>query len=374
VASSPATPESARIPPSGWTPFIRLYVVAATFALTLAFWSALGRIITLMIIGTFATIALDAGIRTLQRQGLSRRIASFIVLGSGVGVFLAGALFGIPAAIRQLDALLRATPRIVRDVTSSDLWESIQEHSGASDNLARAAQTFVESAPSLVGSVVSSTVGTVFNLLMVALAVLFLLSSGSRPLTLLVRIVPGIVDDRAWDVVAEIYESIGRYVIGAIVQATIAGVTIAGMLMIVDVPYAIALGIITFFWDFIPMIGSTIAAIPCVAVALASQGVGTAVFVGIFIIVFTQVENGILQPRIQGGAAKLPGAAIFFSVLVGGTLFGIPGAILAVPAASVVATILTHWFEHRGVATLQPPRLFDSTGSIIRNRVPETDT
>lgn len=334
--------------------------------MTLAFWSAFGRIIGIIIVGAFVTIALDAGIRTLQRIGLGRRTATAMVLGSGVSIFAAGALFAIPEAIRQLNALIRATPHIVREVARTDLWQSLEEHAGASNRMLRASQKLVESAPSIVSSTIGSTIGTVLNLVMVLLSVLFLLSSGSRPLTLLVRIAPGIVTDRAWDVVAEIYESIGRYVIGAIAQATIAGITVGVMLAIVDVPYAIALGIITFFWDFIPMIGSTIAGIPCVAVALASQGVGTAVFVAIFIIVFTQIENSVLQPRIQGGAAKIPPAAIFFSVLVGSALFGIAGAILAIPAASVVATILHHWFEHKGVADLQPPQLFDEHGRVIR--------
>jgi predicted PurR-regulated permease PerM len=340
--------------------------VASVFALTIAFWTSLSRVIGILVLASFVTIALDAAIRTLQRQGIPRRLAAFLVLGTITSAGILGLLYVVPGAVRQLDQLVRASPRIVGQVADTSAWGWISQQSGAGDSLLRAAQAIVAGAPSLVGSTVTGVVGTAFNLFMVAFAVAFLLASGNRPLTLLVRIFPGLATARAWDVVAETYESIGRYVIGAIIQATIAGITVAVMLTVVDVPYAIALGIITFFWDFIPMIGSTIAAIPCVAVALVAQGTGTAVFVAIFIILFTQVENSILQPRIQGGAANIPGAAIFFSVLVGGTLFGIVGAILAVPAASVVKTVLDHWFEHRGVADLEPPVLFDSDGHVVR--------
>jgi predicted PurR-regulated permease PerM len=279
---------------------------------------------------------------------------------------LAGLLIGIPVIHRELRAMTKATPGLARDLAQTDAWQWLNENTGIGDGLIRGAQSFVTSAPSLLTSLISTTVGTIFNLAMITLAVLFLLSSGSKAVTLMVRIAPGLATARGWDVVAETYQSIGRYVIGAVAQATIAGVVVALMLTLVDVPYAIALGLVTFFWDFIPMIGSTIAAIPCVIVAYGSQGLETAIFVGIFITAFTQVENSILQPRIQGGAASLPGAAIFFSVLVGGSLFGIAGAILAVPAASVISTILQHWFEHRGVATLEPPVLFDERGHVLR--------
>lgn len=352
---------------SDWRPFLQLYVAASAFALSVAFWTSLSKVLGILVVAAFMAVALDAGIRTLQRLGLPRKIATLSLLGSGVVMVLAGLLIALPAIHREFLSLTRATPGVARNLANSDAWQWLSENTGAGDGLIRAAQSFVTSAPGILTTVISATVGTVFNLAMITLAVLFLLSSGSKSVTLMVRIAPGLATARGWDVVAETYQSIGRYVIGAVAQATIAGVVVAVMLTLVDVPFAIALGLVTFFWDFIPMIGSTIAAIPCVIVAYGSQGLETAIFVGIFITAFTQVENSILQPRIQGGAASLPGAAIFFSVLIGGTLFGISGAILAVPAASVISTILQHWFEHRGVATLEPPVLFDERGHVVRN-------
>lgn len=350
-----------------------LYLAAGTFALTAAYWTAISRVLGIVFIAAFAAIAIDRGVRALQRLGLSRRVATVVALGSLGGVVLAFLLVALPEAATQLAALGRAAPSMGREMANSDAWEAIFGRAEVSDGVVAAAQRFLTSAPSLVGGFFSTLVGTIFQFGMAVLAAVFLLISGRQVLTLLVRAVPTLAQERPWDVIGEIHDSIGRYVVGATIQATIAGITVALMLYVVSVPYAIALGLVTFFWDFIPMIGSTIAAIPCVIVALATQGVGTAVFVGVFITVFTQIENSIIQPSIQGSKAKLPGAAIFFSVLIGGALFGIVGAIFAVPATSVIATVLRHWFEHRGTDKLVAPPLFDEHGRVIRRREASAD-
>jgi predicted PurR-regulated permease PerM len=133
-----------------------------------------------------------------------------------------------------------------------------------------------------------------------------------------------------------------------------------------SVPYIIVLGLFTFVLNFIPMVGATIGAIPAIAVVFFTNGAWAAAVVTAFIVVYQQLENSIIQPRIQGKVVNLPPIAIFFSVFIGSNIFGVIGALFAVPVASVIAIILDHWFAHTGRMSIEPPRLFDENGYVIR--------
>ncbi len=130
----------------------------------------------------------------------------------------------------------------------------------------------------------------------------------------------------------------------AIVSAVDAGFIGLG-LIVLGVPLWPVLAVITFFAGFIPIIGAFTAGALAVTVALVSNGLTNALLVLLLVVAVQQIEGNVLQPILQSKAMGLHAAVVLLSVAVGGTLFGIVGAFLAVPVAAVAAVFLGYWAE-----------------------------
>jgi predicted PurR-regulated permease PerM len=137
----------------------------------------------------------------------------------------------------------------------------------------------------------------------------------------------------------DIYRTVGGYVTGNIVISLIAGASITVVLLIMGVPYAVALGLIVAFLDLIPLAGATLAGvIVCVVAFLHTIPAGIVVLV--FFVVYQQLENHFLQPVIYGRTVQLSPLAVLVSVLVGAELAGILGALAAIPVAGTLQVLV----------------------------------
>jgi predicted PurR-regulated permease PerM len=116
-------------------------------------------------------------------------------------------------------------------------------------------------------------------------------------------------------------------------------------LLILQVPLAAALAVLTFFAGFVPIVGAVVAGALAALVALVSNGPTTALLVVALVILVQQLESNVLQPFLQGRSLRLHAAVVLLSITAGGTLFGIAGAFLAVPVAAMVATVLRYLSE-----------------------------
>ena len=157
--------------------------------------------------------------------------------------------------------------------------------------------------------------------------------------------------------------AVGNYVAGAIAQATIAGITTFIVLSILGVPFAAPLSVVVFFFDLIPLVGATIAAIVVGLVTVfVNFPTATIVWV-IWAVIYQQVENNVIQPQIQKRALDIHPFVVLVSVLFGSALFGVAGALLAIPvAASGQIAVLEWWrFRHGEPA---PPAPLDAPGTL----------
>ena len=146
---------------------------------------------------------------------------------------------------------------------------------------------------------------------------------------------------------SRIANAIGNYVGGALLQATIAGLSSFLVLEILGVPFAGPLAVVIFVFDLIPVIGPTIGAI-LVGIVTAFVNFPVALIVwAIFAIVYQQVENYLIQPQIQRRATKIEAFIVLVAVLFGSTLFGVLGAILAIPAAASIQIAVQEYREYR---------------------------
>ena len=143
-------------------------------------------------------------------------------------------------------------------------------------------------------------------------------------------------DDRWLDVWERVTTSISRWAIGVVVIAMIAGTTQGMTAWLLGSSYAIALGVIAGLLDMIPNIGATIAGFILVPTLWAEEGVTAAIIMLIVVLVYQQVENNILTPKIQGKAVELSGFFIIVAVTLFGALLGVLGALTAVPLAATI--------------------------------------
>ena len=137
----------------------------------------------------------------------------------------------------------------------------------------------------------------------------------------------------------EALQKIGGYVSGNILTSLIAGVTALIALAIIGLPFAVALAMWVAVADLIPAVGATLGAIPAVIVAFFSS-TGDGVFTLIFFIVYQQLENYVVVPRVMREAVDLSPAAVIVSTLIGGSLAGFAGALLALPLAAAIKVVV----------------------------------
>jgi predicted PurR-regulated permease PerM len=152
----------------------------------------------------------------------------------------------------------------------------------------------------------------------------------------------------------DIYRQIGGYVTGNLVISLIAGGLTTIVLLILGVPYAVALGLIVAILDLIPLAGATIAAIIIAAVAFLHTIVAGIVVV-VFFVIYQQVENHILQPLVYHRTVALSPLAILISVLVGAEVAGVLGALAAIPVAGAIQVLIVDYLRaHRERKAAKP--------------------
>jgi predicted PurR-regulated permease PerM len=190
-------------------------------------------------------------------------------------------------------------------------------------------------------------VSSIFAGVTILILSVFMVASGPRWIESFIRMQRPEHAERIERTLRKIATAVGNYVGGALLQATIAGLASFVMLTILGVPFAGPLAVVIFVFDLIPVIGATIGAV-LVGIVTAFVNFPIALIIWIvFAIVYQQVENYVIQPQIQKRATKVEAFIILVAVLFGSTLFGILGAILAVPIAASIQIGVTEYREYR---------------------------
>jgi predicted PurR-regulated permease PerM len=159
--------------------------------------------------------------------------------------------------------------------------------------------------------------------------------------------------------------AVGNYVLGALVQATIAGVSAYIVLLAIGAPSPAALAVVVFLLDLIPLIGATIGAVVVGIVTLFGDIPLDPIVWTVYSVFYQQVENNVIQPRIQARAVQLEPFLVIVSVLFGSALFGLPGALLAIPVAASIQIAVREYLLFRRdprAALIAEPKATDPEG------------
>jgi predicted PurR-regulated permease PerM len=181
----------------------------------------------------------------------------------------------------------------------------------------------------------------------IAFMTFFMILEGPAWLDRFYSLLPPESEARWRDVGRRVAQTVSGYVTGNLLISVIAGTSTSIVLAIVGVPYALALGLVVAILDLIPLAGATLAGIVIVTVAGLASGVQEAVIVGVFFVVYQQLENHLLQPLVYGRTVQLSPLAVLIAVLVGAEVAGILGALSAIPVAGTIQILLVDWRNNR---------------------------
>ena len=332
-----------------------LWVVVAV-ALLLLFWRA-PALPRLLITGAALALILSFPVRLLTRF-IPRGLAIAVVVLTMLALLVVAAVVLVPIAVAQLASLAGQAPvllnegyRYSREVVVELVKRGILDTSpeeAMRQLQANGAQRLEAVAQEVVArafDTLSGTVNGVFTALSVILIAVYLLADGERFKNGIIRLLPRQYRDDAlvlWD---DVGWALSRYLGGLLISLAFQGTASTVALVLLDVPYALLLGIWTTIGAIIPFVGSYIGAIPAAIVGFTVSPT-TGFLVILTYVVINFVDGNLIAPRVQGQAIRVPPLLIFLAVITGGQIAGIWGALIAVPVLAVVRVVV-EFFQHR---------------------------
>lgn len=331
----------------------RNVLVVAGVVLVLYVIYLLRRPISWLIIAAFLAIALAGPVNFFQRY-MKRGLAIALVY---VGVLLIPIGLGavlVPPIVNQVSDVATNAPKYVRDVEDyvqknktlndlNDKYDITQKLSNEANKLPSKAGD----AAGVLRDIGFGLVSSVFAGVTIFILSIFMVAAGPRWIEGFIRMQRPEHAERIERTLRRIANAVGNYVGGALLQATIAGLSAFIMLTILGVPFAGPLSVVVFVFDLIPVVGATLAAL-LVAIVTAFVNFPIVLIIwAVFAIVYQQVENYLIQPQIQKRATKIEAFIVLVAVLFGSTLFGILGALLAIPAAASIQIAVHEYREYR---------------------------
>ena len=319
-------------------PMRTLLLVAAAIGVLAAF-VAIGDTFLIVFVGIFLALVFEYPVRFVMRKtGMSRGLAATItVLGSAIVVTVLFLLLLVPLVSSVRD-YLKQLPQTVQELRDSGELSWLGD-SGAAKNVQQGSEHVSSSIPNAVSSILGIA-GDFFGIFLALFTILFiclfLLTDIAKLKESLASVLMPGEDERWLGVWERVTESVSRWAIGVVVIAAIAGTLQGTTAWILGSSFAVGLGVIAGLLDMIPNIGATIAGFILVPTLWAEQGIGAAVIMLVVVLVYQQLENNILTPKIQGRAVDLSAFFIIVSVTLFGALLGVLGALTAVPLAAMI--------------------------------------
>jgi predicted PurR-regulated permease PerM len=310
--------------------------------------------LTWIVIAGFIAIAVSGPIRWLDQRIHRRGLAVAVVY---LAVILTPAMVAailVPPIVKEANNLVDSVPtyvsdlqRFVHDNKQLSKIEADYDITGQLQAQAAKLPAKIGGAAGVLGSIGLGIVNSLFAGVTILILSIFLVGSGSGWINSFINRRPLEQQPMLRRATQHISAAVGGYVAGALLQATIAGITSFILLSILGVPYAAALALIVALLDLVPLVGATLGAIVVGIVTVFTDfPVATIIWV-IWSIIYQQVENTVIQPRIQARAVQVHPFVVLVAVLFGSTLFGVLGALLAIPFAAAIQIIGREYRRYR---------------------------
>ncbi len=309
------------------------------------------HVLTWIFIALFLALALNPAVDRLEARLKRRGVATGLVYIAALAVVIGIGFLFIPTLVTQVNDFAGKVPDYLNDLTKGRgrlgfLQTKYHLVDKARDALKQGGASKLFGISGTALALAQGVVNAVLATVTIAFMTLFMLLEGRKWIeSFFSLLAPG--PQRRWRAVGhDIYRTVGGYVTGNLLISLIAGGLTTIVLLVVGVPYAVALGLIVAILDLIPLAGATIAAIIVGAVAFL-HSIPAGIIVIVFFIVYQQVENHILQPIVYGKTVQLSPLVVLIAVLIGAQLAGVLGALAAIPVAGSLQVVFVDWLRHR---------------------------
>ena len=358
MSSTPPAPTEDRSGPS----LVRatLTVIGLVFAAGLAIVLVLklDRILTWLLIATFFAVVLGPAVDFVQRViHVPRGLAALIVFIVGVALFAAMIYAFVRPIVDQANRFVDHFPQYVEDAKAGrgSVGKLVKKYK--IDDYIERNQNRLRQALNNAGKPALQIAKSVANGLAALVTILVLtflmLMEGPRMLTSGLGMLSPPTAERVRRVATDCARAITGYVAGNLLISVIAAFVTYVSLKIIGVPFAEVLALWVGFADLIPLVGATLGAIPTIGVAFLHSVPAGFIMIAVYV-AYQQFENHVLQVSIMAKTVRLSPLTVLVSVLAGVELFGILGALLAIPAAGVIQVISRDIYQHHRGVRLDP--------------------
>jgi predicted PurR-regulated permease PerM len=324
--------------------FVATIGALTAFVLMRALASA-SQVFILILVALFLAIGLNPAVEAIRKRGLSRITAVTIIFVSViVAVIIFGALI-VPPLISQGTNLIEIAPSLLNQLKDNPTIASINDSYGIIDTLEKKLNSITSDGTLLIsafGGVVGvgkTVLSGTFTALTILVLTLYFITSLNQMTELGLKLVPVSRRPRVALLTNAIIARVGAFVGSQILISSIAAIILTIFGVILGLPSPVAIGIIIFVCGLVPLIGHFLGSAIFTIIALTqSVSIGLAAFLGY--IIYVQIENYILTPKIMKRTLNLPGAVTIIAALIGTSLLGLVGGLLAVPIAASIILIL----------------------------------
>ena len=347
-AQSPADYGVAGVPINRSHPYYFGFVAtlgALTAIVLMRALASVSQIFILILIALFLAMGLNPAVEALRRRNMSRVTAVTIIFTSVIAFVVFFALVVAPPVISQGTQLINKAPTLLGDLTNNATINKLNDQYGIIDTL-QSKLTSVTSDGTLLISAFGGVIGVgksvlsgFFTFLTILVLTLYFITSLPQAVNLGLSLVPASRRERVGHLTNAIIARVGSFVGSQIVIAAMASVFVFVLSLVLGLPSPIAIGMIVFVCGLIPLVGHFLGSGIVTIIAL-TQSIAIGVIAFVAYVVYVQIENYVVTPRIMKRTLAVPGAVTIISALIGSSLLGLVGGLLAVPVAASIILIL----------------------------------
>jgi len=307
--------------------------------------ASVSQIFVLILIALFLATGLNPSVEALRKRNMSRNAAVTVIFSSVILFVIFFALVVVPPVISQGTNLIESAPQLLKDLMKNETINQLNTQFGLIDTLQERLKSVTSDGTLLIstfGGVIGvgkSVLSGFFTALTILVLTLYFITSLPQAVNLGLSLVPASRRDRVGLLTNAIIARVGSFVGSQILIAAMAAVFVTILSTILGLPSPIAIGMFVLVAALIPLIGHFIGAGIFTLIALSqSLVIGIVAFVAY--VVYVQIENYVVTPRIMKRTLSVPGAVTIIAALIGSSLLGLVGGLLAVPVAASIILIL----------------------------------
>ena len=333
-----------------------LFTVAAFSALLYLLVQVRGTLL-LLAIAIFLAVALGPAVDLFSRGRLPRSAAILVVYLFIFCAFAGVLSLIVPPVVEGATELSRNVPNYIDDLRENEAIRDFDNKYDVTPKLREEAEKLparLGDAAGALQSVATAVVNGAFQVLTILTMTFLLLLDGRRIANFVITRFGAHREDRLRGVAERIYRATSGYVAGAITITSINGILTFGVLTILGVPFAVPLAVVMSFFGLIPLVGATIGGVIILVVTLFTDFPTATIVYGIFLIFYQQFENNVLQPLIFKRTVNVPPLAVIVTILIGSSLLGVVGALVAIPIAATLQIVLKEYYAGKTFGTGGP--------------------